>query len=38
MIVSPISLAATAVLIFIALIIYRPSKRYDHIELDSAHT
>lgn len=38
MIVYPISLAATAVLIFIALIIYRPSKRYDHIELDSAHT
>lgn len=34
----PISLAATAVLIFIALIIYRPSKRYDHIVLDSAHT
>ena len=38
MIVYPISLAATAVLIFIALIIYRPSKRYDHIELDSANT
>ena len=38
MIVYPIILAATAVLIFIALIIYRPSKRYDHIELDSAHT
>lgn len=38
MIVYPISLAATAVLIFIALIIYRPSKRYDHIVLDSAHT
>ena len=38
MIVYPISLAAPAVLIFIALIIYRPSKRYDHIELDSAHT
>ena len=37
MIVYPISLAATAVLIFIALIIYRPSKRYDHIELDSAN-
>lgn len=38
MTVYPISLAATAVLIFIALIIYRPSKRYDHIVLDSAHT
>lgn len=38
MTVYPISLAATAVLIFIALIIYRPSKRYDHIALDSAHT
>lgn len=38
MTVYPVSLAATAVLIFIALIIYRPSKRYDHIVLDSAHT
>lgn len=38
MTVYPISLAATAVLILIALIIYRPSKRYDHIVLDSAHT
>lgn len=38
MTVYPISLAATAVLIFIALIIYRPSKRYDHIVIDSAHT
>lgn len=38
MTVYPISLAATAVLIFMALIIYRPSKRYDHIVLDSAHT
>lgn len=38
MTVYPISLAATAVLIFIGLIIYRPSKRYDHIVLDSAHT
>ena len=38
MTVYPISLAATSVLIFIALIIYRPSKRYDHIVLDSEHT
>ena len=38
MTVYPVSLTATAVLIFIALIIYRPSKRYDHIVLDSAHT
>ena len=38
MTVYPISLAATAVLIFIALVIYRPSKRYDHIVLDSEHT
>lgn len=38
MTVYPVSLAVTAVLIFIALIIYRPSKRYDHIVLDSAHT
>lgn len=38
MTVYPVSLAATAVLIFIALIIYRPSKRYDHIVIDSAHT
>lgn len=38
MTVYPVSLAATAVLISIALIIYRPSKRYDHIVLDSAHT
>lgn len=38
MTVYPVSLAATAVLILIALIIYRPSKRYDHIVLDSAHT
>ena len=38
MTVYPISLAATAVLIFIALIIYHPSKRYDHIALDSSHT
>lgn len=38
MTVYPVSLAATAVLIFIALIIYSPSKRYDHIVLDSAHT
>lgn len=38
MTVYPVSLAATAVLIFIALIIYRPAKRYDHIVLDSAHT
>ena len=38
MTVYPISLAAPAVLIFIALVIYRPSKRYDHIVLDSEHT
>lgn len=38
MTVYPVSLAATAVLIFIALIIYHPSKRYDHIALDSSHT
>ena len=33
--VYPISLVVTSVLIFIALIIYRPSKRYDHVVLDS---
>ena len=33
--VYPVSLAATSVLIFIALLIYRPSKRYDHVVLDS---
>ena len=38
MTVYPVSLAATAVLIFIALIIYHPSKRYNHIALDSSHT
>ena len=32
--VYPISLVVTSVLIFIALLIYRPSKRYDHVVLD----
>lgn len=33
--VYPISLAINMVLIFCALIITRPSKRYDHVVLDS---
>jgi hypothetical protein len=36
--VYPISLAINMVLIFAALVITHPAKRFDHVELDSTRT